>query len=162
MVPVKFVPPASFCLQAPKWHWDRYTIVVETPYVLQDSTFWDRRLRNSTVSALSVSDPCPWAVMRFCPHSGCRHRCLAPLLGGSCREMQQYLRKQGLKPLISYSGEKGYGAPRKRSDIDLVYRDPDSTISRKLREVCRWRWSIQPSGSQRHQSCMTVLEPDST
>ena len=108
-----------------KWHWDKGTIVVETPErpAGQQNVLGltAPKLKTVRVGFVGLGMRGPWAVMRFCHIPGVEIVALCDYEEARAEKSQEYLRKQGLKPADIYSGEKGYEALCKRSDIDLVY-----------------------------------------
>lgn len=108
-----------------KWHWDKGTIVVETPErpAGQQNVLGltAHKLKTVRVGFVGLGMRGPWAVMRFCHIPGVEIVALCDYEEARAEKSQEYLRKQGLKPADIYSGEKGYEALCKRSDIDLVY-----------------------------------------
>ena len=108
-----------------KWHWDKGTIVVETPqrpagqeHVLGLTA---PKLETVRVAFVGLGMRGPWAVMRFCHIPGVEIVALCDYEAERAEKCQDYLRKAGLKPADIYSGEKGYEDLCKRDDIDLVY-----------------------------------------
>ena len=108
-----------------KWHWDKGTIVVETPqrpagqeHVLGLTA---PKLETVRVAFVGLGMRGPWAVMRFCHIPGVEIVALCDYEAERAEKCQDYLRKAGLKPADIYSGEKGYEELCKRDDIDLVY-----------------------------------------
>ena len=108
-----------------KWHWDKGTIVIDTPerpagqeHVLGLKTDPIQTVR---VGFVGLGMRGPWAVMRFCHIPGVEIVALCDYEEGRAEAQQEYLRKAGLAPAAIYSGEKGYEELCKRDDIDLVY-----------------------------------------
>ncbi len=108
-----------------KWHWDKGTIVVETPqrpagqeHVLGLTA---PKLETVRVAFVGLGMRGPWAVMRFCHIPGVEIVALCDYEAERAEKCQGYLRNAGLKPADIYSGEKGYEELCKRDDIDLVY-----------------------------------------
>jgi len=108
-----------------KWHWDKGTIVIDTPerpagqeHVLGLKTAPIQTVR---VGFVGLGMRGPWAVMRFCHIPGVEIVALCDYEEGRAEAQQAYLRKAGLAPAAIYSGEKGYEELCKRPDIDLVY-----------------------------------------
>ncbi|MCM1371390.1 MAG: Gfo/Idh/MocA family oxidoreductase [Bacteroides sp.] len=108
-----------------KWHWDKGTIVVETPerpagqqHVLGLTA---PKLQTVRVGFVGLGMRGPGAVMRFCHIPGVEIVALCDYEEGRAEACQNFLRKAGLKPADIYSGEKGYEEMCKREDIDLVY-----------------------------------------
>ena len=108
-----------------KWHWDKGTIVVDTPerpagqqHVLGLTA---PKLQTVRVAFVGLGMRGPGAVMRFCHIPGVEIVALCDYEAARAEKCQEYLRKAGLKPADIYSGEKGYEEICKRDDIDLVY-----------------------------------------
>ena len=108
-----------------KWHWDKGTIVVETPErpAGQQNVLGLKapKLQTVRVGFVGLGMRGPWAVMRFCHIPGVEIVALCDYEEERAEKSQEFLRKQGLKPAAIYSGEKGYEELCKRPDIDLVY-----------------------------------------
>lgn len=108
-----------------KWHWDKGTIVVDTPErpagqenVLNLVT---PKLQTVRVAFVGLGMRGPGAVERFTYIPGVQIVALCDYEAKRAEGCQQYLRKAGLPPADIYSGEKGYEELCKRPDIDLVY-----------------------------------------
>ncbi|MBO5965246.1 MAG: Gfo/Idh/MocA family oxidoreductase, partial [Bacteroidaceae bacterium] len=108
-----------------KWHWDKGTIVVETPerpagqqHVIGLTA---PKLETVRVAFVGLGMRGPWAVMRFCHIPGVEIVALCDYEKERAEKCQNDLRKAGLKPADIYFGEKGYEELCKRDDIDLVY-----------------------------------------
>lgn len=108
-----------------KWHWDKGTIVVDTPErpagqenVLNLTT---PKLQTVRVAFVGLGMRGPGAVERFTYIPGIQIVALCDYEAKRAEGCQQYLRKAGLPPADIYSGEKGYEELCKRPDIDLVY-----------------------------------------
>ena len=108
-----------------KWHWDKGTIVVETPerpagqqHVLGLTA---NKLETVRVAFVGLGMRGPGAVMRFCHIPGVEIVALCDYEAERAEKCQEYLRKAGLKPADIYSGAKGYEEICKRADVDLVY-----------------------------------------
>ena len=108
-----------------KWHWDKGTIVVETPqrpagqqHVLGLTA---PKMETVRVAFVGLGMRGPGAVMRFCHIPGVEIVALCDYEAERAEKCQGYLRKAGLKPADIYSGAKGYEELCKRPDIDLVY-----------------------------------------
>ena len=108
-----------------KWHWDKGTIVVETPerpagqeHVLNLSVAPIKTVR---VGFVGLGMRGPWAVMRFAHIPGVEIVALCDYEYGRAEHCQKFLRDRGLMPADIYYGEKGYEELCKRPDIDLVY-----------------------------------------
>ena len=108
-----------------KWHWDKGTIVVDTPqrpagqqHVLGLTAAPIKTVR---VAFVGLGMRGPWAVIRFCHIPGVEIVALCDYEQKRAEACQAELRKVGLKPADIYYGEKGYEEICKRDDIDLVY-----------------------------------------
>ena len=108
-----------------KWHWDKGTIVIDTParpagqeHVLGLTAAPIQTVR---VAFVGLGMRGPWAVMRFCHIPGVEIVALCDYEAERAEKSQDFLRKVGLAPAAIYSGEKGYEELCKRDDIDLVY-----------------------------------------
>ena len=108
-----------------KWHWDKGTIVIDTPerpagqeHVLGLTAAPIQTVR---VAFVGLGMRGPWAVMRFCHIPGVEIVALCDYEAERAEKSQDFLRKAGLAPAAIYSGEKGYEELCKRDDIDLVY-----------------------------------------
>ena len=108
-----------------KWHWDKGTIVVETPsrpdgqqHVLGLTA---PKLATVRVGFVGLGMRGPGAVERFTHIPGVNIVALCDYEEGRAERCQQYLRNAGLPPAQVYSGEKGYEELCQRADIDLVY-----------------------------------------
>lgn len=108
-----------------KWHWDKGTIVVETPeraegqeHVLQLSVPKMERVR---VGFVGLGMRGPGAVERFTQIPGVEVVALCDYDPARAERCQEYLRDAGLPPAAIYSGEVGYESLCGRDDIDLVY-----------------------------------------
>ena len=108
-----------------KWHWDKGTIVVDTPerpagqeHVLNLAVAPIKTVR---VAFVGLGMRGPWAVMRFAHIPGVEIVALCDYEYARAEACQKYLRDKGLIPADIYCGEKGYEELCKRPDIDLVY-----------------------------------------
>ena len=108
-----------------KWHWEKGTIVVDTPerpagqeHVLNLAVAPIKTVRVAFVGLGMRGDG---AVNRFAHIPGVEIVALCDYEEARAEECQQYLRKQGLAPAAIYSGEFGYQEICKRPDVDLVY-----------------------------------------
>ena len=108
-----------------KWHWDKGTIVVETPerpagqeHVLGLTA---PKMKTVRVAFVGLGMRGPGAVKRFCYIPGVEIVALCDYVKERAEACQADLRTAGLKPADIYSGEKGYEELCKRNDIDLVY-----------------------------------------
>lgn len=108
-----------------KWHWDKGTIVVDTPqrpagqqHVLGLTA---EKIPTVRVAFVGLGMRGPGAVVRFCHIPGVQIVALCDYEENRAEAQQKTLRKAGLPPAAIYSGEKGYEELCKRPDIDLVY-----------------------------------------
>lgn len=108
-----------------KWHWDKGTIVVDTPEraadqenVLQLTVPKMDRVR---VGFVGLGMRGPGAVERFTQIPGVEIVALCDFDPARAEKCQKYLRNAGLPPAAIYSGEEGYKSLCERDDIDLVY-----------------------------------------
>ncbi len=108
-----------------KWHWEKGTLVVETPerpvgqqHVLGLTA---PKLETVRVAFVGLGMRGPGAVNRFAHIPGVKIVALCDYEEGRAEACQDYLRKQNLPPAAVYSGETGYQELCKRDDIDLVY-----------------------------------------
>ncbi len=108
-----------------KTHWDKGTLVVETP----ERPAGQEHVLGLTVPKMDVVRVAfvglgmrgPGAVNRFAHIPGVEVVALCDYEPERAEACQKYLREAGLKPADIYSGEKGYEELCKRPDIDLVY-----------------------------------------
>lgn len=119
--------PATAQTHSPstKWHWDKGTIVVDTPqreagqeHVLGLTVPKMDRVR---VAFVGLGMRGPGAVERFTHIPGVEIVALCDYEPARAEDCQKYLRNAGLMPAEVYSGEKGYEELCRRDDIDLVY-----------------------------------------
>ena len=108
-----------------KWHWEKGTIVVDTP---ERATGQQHALnlavapiKNLRVAFVGLGMRGPWAVWRFSAIPGVEIVALCDYEYRRAEKCQKYLREQGLMPADIYYGEYGYKAICERNDIDLVY-----------------------------------------
>ena len=108
-----------------KWHWDKGTIVVDTPqreagqqHVLGLAT---EKLQTVRVAFVGLGMRGPGAVNRFTHIPGVQIVALCDYVPARAEACQKFLKNKGLMPADIYSGEKGYEELCKRPDIDLVY-----------------------------------------
>ena len=108
-----------------KWHWDKGTIVVETPerpagqeHVLGLTAAPIKTVR---VGFVGLGMRGPSAVIRFCQIPGIEIVALCDYEEKRAEAQQVHLRNAGLAPAAIYSGEKGYEELCKRPDVDLIY-----------------------------------------
>lgn len=115
----------AYSSYAHKWHWDRGTIVLDTPQRAagQESAIGLTAEPRETlrVGFVGLGMRGPWAVMRFCNIPGVEIVALCDYEANRAEDCQKYLREKGLAPAAVYSGETGYEALCQRTDIDLVY-----------------------------------------
>lgn len=108
-----------------KTHWDKGTLVVETPerpagqeHVLGLTA---PKMDKVRVAFVGLGMRGPGAVNRFSHIPGVEIVALCDYDSVRAENCQKYLRNQGLKPADIYFGEDGYKAICERPDIDLVY-----------------------------------------
>ena len=108
-----------------KTHWDKGTLVVETPQrpAGQQSALGLTvpAMQTVRVGFVGLGMRGPGAVLRFCNIPGVEIVALCDYEEARAEGCQRYLREKGLPPAAIYSGEKGYEELCKRNDIDLVY-----------------------------------------
>lgn len=108
-----------------KWHWEKGTIVVDTPErpAGQESALGltAPKLKVVRVAFVGLGMRGPGAVERFTYIPGVQIVALCDYEQKRAEKCQEYLRKAGLPPAAIYSGEKGYEEVCKRPDVDLVY-----------------------------------------
>lgn len=120
-----FTAKAQSTSPSTKWHWDKGTIVVETPErpagqedVINLTT---DKIQNLRVAFVGLGMRGPGAVARFTYIPGVEIVALCDYEQARAEACQKYLKTAGLAPAAIYSGEKGYEELCKREDIDLVY-----------------------------------------
>ena len=108
-----------------KTHWDKGTLVVETPerpagqeHVLGLTA---PKMDTVRVAFVGLGMRGPGAVNRFAHIPGVEVVALCDYDSVRAEKSQKYLRERGLKPADTYFGEDGYKAICARPDIDLVY-----------------------------------------
>ena len=108
-----------------KWHWEKGTIVVDTPqrpagqqHVLGLTA---EPLKTVRVGFVGLGMRGPGAVNRFCHIPGVQIVALCDYEQKRAEGCQKYMKEAGLAPAAIYYGEKGYEELCKRPDIDLVY-----------------------------------------
>ena len=108
-----------------KWHWDKGTIVVDTPErpAGQENVLGltAPKIECVRVAFVGLGMRGPGAVERFTYIPGVQIVALCDYEEARAEACQKFLRKAGLPPADIYSGEKGYEELCKRKDIDLVY-----------------------------------------
>ena len=108
-----------------KWHWDKGTIVVDTPERAEGQEhavgLAVAPIKNLRVAFVGLGMRGPWAVWRFSYIPGVEIVALCDYEYERAEACQKYLREQGLMPADIYYGERGYEAICQRDDIDLVY-----------------------------------------
>ena len=108
-----------------KWHWDKGTIVVETPErpAGQESALGMTlpKMNVVRVGFVGLGMRGPGAVERFTHIPGVKIAALCDYEADRAERCQGYLRKASLPKADIYSGEEGYKALCERNDIDLVY-----------------------------------------
>ena len=115
----------SYSSYANKWHWEKGTIVLDTPQrpAGQHDVIGLTAEKRETVRVAFVGLGMrgPGAVNRFAHIPGVEIVALCDFVEKRAEGCQKYLRQQGLPPAEVYFGEKGYEEICKRPDIDLVY-----------------------------------------
>ena len=108
-----------------KWHWDKGTIVIDTPerpagqeHVLGLTAAPIKTVR---VGFVGLGMRGPSAVIRFCQIPGVKIVALCDYEEKRAEAQQVHLRNAGLAPAAIYHGEKGYEELCKRPDVDLIY-----------------------------------------
>ena len=108
-----------------KWHWDKGTIVVDTPQRPAGQkdvlNLVSPKQQNLRVAFVGLGMRGPGAVARFTYIPGVEIVALCDYEAARAEGCQGYLKKVGLPPADIYSGEKGYEELCRRPDIDLVY-----------------------------------------
>ena len=108
-----------------KWHWDKGTIVVETPERPADQKhalgLTTAPIQTVRVGFVGVGRRGIWAVWRFSNIPGVKIVGLCDYHAENAEKSQKHLRDAGLAPATIYSGEKGYEELCKRPDVDLIY-----------------------------------------
>lgn len=129
MIACPFMAMAQSSNPNTKWHWDKGTIVVDTPErpAGQQSALGMTapKLETVRVGFVGLGSRGPWAVNRYCHIPGVQIVALCDYEEERARDTQKYLREAGLPPADIYSGELGYQDLCKRADIDLVYVTTD-------------------------------------
>ena len=108
-----------------KWHWDKGTIVVETPArpAGQKNVLGLKLPKYKTVriGLVGLGMRGPGAVDNFCVLPGVEIVALCDFVEARAVAQNEKLRKRGLPPAAIYSGENGYKELCARPGIDLVY-----------------------------------------
>lgn len=108
-----------------KWHWDKGTMVVETPArpAGQKNVLGLKLPKYKTVriGLVGLGMRGPGAVDNFCVLPGVEIVALCDFVEARAVAQNEKLRKRGLPPAAIYSGENGYKELCARPDIDLVY-----------------------------------------
>lgn len=108
-----------------KWHWDKGTIVVETPArPAGQKNVLDLKLpkyKTVRIGLVGLGMRGPGAVENFCVLPGVEIVALCDFVEARAVAQNEKLRKRGLPPAAIYSGENGYKELCARPDIDLVY-----------------------------------------
>ena len=114
-----------------KWHWDKGTIVVETPErpAGQQNVLGLRapKLQTVRVGFVGLGMRGPWAVMRFCHIPGVEIVALCDYEEERAEKSQEFLRKQGLKRCHLQRGKGLRGtvqAPRHRPGLHRCRLEP--------------------------------------
>ena len=115
----------SLSVKPNDWHWDKGTIVINTPERPAGQTdvlgLTAPKLQTVRVAFVGLGMRGPGAVQRFCYIPGVQIVALCDYEEARAERCQDYLRQAGLPPAAIYSGEKGYEEVCKRPDVDLVY-----------------------------------------
>ncbi len=108
-----------------KWHWDKGTIVVESPErpAGQQHALGLKvdPIKTVRVAFVGLGMRGEWAVMRFAHIPGVEIVALCDYEEPRAERFQKYLREAGLAPADIYYGENGYKEVCQRPDVDLVY-----------------------------------------
>lgn len=120
-----FVASAQSLSPSTKWHWDKGTIVIDTPTrpAGQQDVIGLKAapIKTVRVGFVGLGMRGPGAVERFTHIDGVQIVALCDYEPARAEACQKYLRDAGLAPATIYTGEKGYEELCKRTDIDLVY-----------------------------------------
>lgn len=115
----------SLSLSPNEWHWEKGTIVTDTPQRSAGQTdvlqLTAPKLETVRVGFVGLGMRGPGAVSRFTHIPGVQIVALCDYVEERAEACQKFLRSAGLPPAVIYSGEKGYEELCKREDIDLVY-----------------------------------------
>ena len=108
-----------------KWHWEKGTIVVESPErpAGQQHALGLKvdPIKTVRVAFVGLGMRGEWAVMRFAHIPGVEIVALCDYEEPRAERFQKYLREAGLAPADIYYGENGYKEVCQRPDVDLVY-----------------------------------------
>ncbi|MDE6685089.1 MAG: Gfo/Idh/MocA family oxidoreductase, partial [Duncaniella sp.] len=108
-----------------RWHWDKGTIVVDTPEREpgQESALGltVTKIENVRVAFVGLGMRGVGAVERFSHIPGVQVVALCDYEPKRAERCQKYLKEAGLMPADIYSGAKGYEEICARPDVDLVY-----------------------------------------
>ena len=108
-----------------KTHWDKGTLVVESPARAEGQThvlnLTAPKMKTVRVAFVGLGMRGPGAVARFTHIPGVEVVALCDYERERAEKCQKYLREAGLAPADIYFGEDGYEELCKRPDIDLVY-----------------------------------------
>ncbi len=108
-----------------KTHWDKGTLVVETPARAEGQThvlnLTAPKMKTVRVAFVGLGMRGPGAVKRFTYIPGVEIVALCDYERERAEKCQKALREAGLAPADIYYGETGYEELCKRPDIDLVY-----------------------------------------
>jgi predicted dehydrogenase len=148
-----------------KWHWDKGTIVVDTPKRVAGQqhalNLAVAPIQNLRVAFVGLGMRGPWAVWRFSAIPGVEIVALCDYEYERAEECQKYLREQGLMPADIYYGEQGYKAICERNDIDLVYIATDWNhhfpIAKYAME-CGKHAAIEVPSAMNLEQCWTLID----
>ena len=108
-----------------KTHWDKGTLVVETPARPEGQQhavgLTAPKMKTVRVAFVGLGMRGPGAVARFTHIPGVEVVALCDYVKERAEKCQKELRKAGMAPAAIYYGAKGYEELCKRPDIDLVY-----------------------------------------
>ncbi len=108
-----------------KTHWDKGTLVVESPARAEGQThvlnLTAPKMKTVRVAFVGLGMRGPGAVARFTHIPGVEVVALCDYHKERAEKCQKYLREAGLAPADIYYGEFGYEEICKRPDVDLVY-----------------------------------------
>ncbi len=108
-----------------KWHWDKGTIVVDTPTRPAGQKdvigLTVPKMQTVRVAFVGLGMRGPGAVERFTHIPGVQIVALCDYEVTRAERCQKYLKEAGLAPAAIYYGATGYEAICKRPDVDLVY-----------------------------------------